>query len=198
MDIDMKKNSSPSRKKGFTLLIAVLVSSVFLSLASTIATITFKQIILSSIGKDSQLAFYAADAGMECALYWDLKFSDSSAGPPIGVNGSAFPVANNDDGIGGAGEVFCNEQDIVVGNGSSYNFAWSLVGIDGVTQTEDGNEDYRRFGISLGTQESDPCVVVEVRKKKTGTPQTVITSHGYNTCNPSARQIERALEATFE
>ena len=28
---------------------------------------------LSGTGRDSQFAFYAADVGAECALYWDLK-----------------------------------------------------------------------------------------------------------------------------
>ena len=29
--------------------------------------------MLSSYGRDSHFAFYAADSGSECALYWDVK-----------------------------------------------------------------------------------------------------------------------------
>lgn len=206
----MKRFSNHSRKKGFTLLIAVLVSSIFLSLASTIATITFKQIILSSIGKDSQRAFYAADAGMECALYWDLKFSDPHAEDGE-ENGSAFPVQETDAGGGASdlgfawpGEASCNGQDIAGDNAPLGNIDFDNNGSGDTAWHIDDSSPQRNtttFRYSLGTQPSDPCVVVEVKKEKTGIPlvdiSTEITSRGYNTCNPSSRQIERALEATF-
>src|SRR3989344_457522 len=60
-------------KRGFTLLIAVLVSGVLLGLGFAIFNIVSKEVILSSAGKESQFAFYSADTGVECALYWDLK-----------------------------------------------------------------------------------------------------------------------------
>ena len=61
-------------KRGFTLLLAALVASIVLSLGSAIFLIAQKQVQLSSLGRDSQFAFYAADTGAECALYWDLRF----------------------------------------------------------------------------------------------------------------------------
>jgi Tfp pilus assembly protein PilX len=61
-------------KKGFTLLMAILISSVLLLLGASMFQFATKQIILSSIGRDSQFAFYAADTGAECALYWDYRF----------------------------------------------------------------------------------------------------------------------------
>ncbi len=69
--------------RGFTLLIAVLISGVLLSIGLAIFNITIKELLLSSSGRDSQFAFYAADSGTECALYWDQKgggFSTSTAG----------------------------------------------------------------------------------------------------------------------
>ncbi len=60
-------------EKGFTLLIAVLISGVLLAIGLAIFNITIKEILLSSSGRDSQFAFYAADSGIECALYWDQK-----------------------------------------------------------------------------------------------------------------------------
>ncbi|MFA7309653.1 MAG: hypothetical protein WC050_02000 [Candidatus Paceibacterota bacterium] len=68
------RRSFPSGKRGFTLLLAALVSSIVLSLGSSIFLIAKKQITLSSIGRDSQFAFYAADTGAECALYWDVRY----------------------------------------------------------------------------------------------------------------------------
>ena len=52
------------------MLFTVLIVSIILSLAIGIANIGYKQSILSAIAKDSQIAFYAADAGMECALLY--------------------------------------------------------------------------------------------------------------------------------
>jgi hypothetical protein len=59
--------------RGFTLFIAALVSSVLLSLAIYMAGIARKELILTNLGRESQYAFYAADAGAECALYMDFK-----------------------------------------------------------------------------------------------------------------------------
>jgi len=66
-------NCPKSHKKGFVILIAVVVSSLLLSLGAFIANIAVKEIQLSSSGRESQAAFYAADAALECALYQDLR-----------------------------------------------------------------------------------------------------------------------------
>jgi len=79
----MNKESRIKRTQGFTLLFAVLISSLLLAIGLAIFNITIKEIILSSAGRESQFAFYAADTGAECALYWDLKggaFSTSTVG----------------------------------------------------------------------------------------------------------------------
>ncbi|MAQ77090.1 hypothetical protein CL684_01020 [Candidatus Campbellbacteria bacterium] len=62
-----------SDKKGFVILFAVLISSLILLMAVGIFNVTQKSSILSSSSRESQLAFYAADATLECALYVDLK-----------------------------------------------------------------------------------------------------------------------------
>ncbi len=59
---------------GFTLLLAALVASIVLALGAAIFQIAQKQLTLSSIGRDSQFAFYVADTAAECALYWDFRF----------------------------------------------------------------------------------------------------------------------------
>lgn len=68
--------------RGFTLLFAVLVGSILLALGYAIFNIVSKDVLLSSSGRDSQFAFYAADSGIECALYWDYQedaFATTSA-----------------------------------------------------------------------------------------------------------------------
>lgn len=62
------------KKDGFALLYAILVTTIVLSLGLILSTIITKQLVISSIATHSQLSFYAATAGMECAENNDLKF----------------------------------------------------------------------------------------------------------------------------
>lgn len=73
--------------RGFTLLLAALIASIALALGSSIYNIVQKQFVLSSLGRDSQFAFYAADMASECALYWDIKHPGTwaSTSPPTSV-----------------------------------------------------------------------------------------------------------------
>lgn len=69
---------------GFTLLLAALVGSLVLALGLSIVAIARKSVTLSSIGRDSQFAFYAADTAAECALYWDIRHSKFASTTPAG------------------------------------------------------------------------------------------------------------------
>jgi Tfp pilus assembly protein PilX len=62
--------------RGFTLLIAVIFMAVALSLGLSLASLAYKQEELASSALQSQSAFYAADAGLECALRADQQEDD--------------------------------------------------------------------------------------------------------------------------
>ncbi len=68
--------------EGFVILFVVLIASIILLIGAGVFTISIKQNVLSSTARESQLAFSAADSGVECALYYDslLHFSSSSVG----------------------------------------------------------------------------------------------------------------------
>ncbi len=77
--------STRESDKGFTLLLAALIASIVLSLGGAIFSIAQKELALSSVGRNSQFAFYAADTAAECALYWDVRaayFATSSDSAP--------------------------------------------------------------------------------------------------------------------
>ncbi len=57
-----------NNKQGYTLLFAVIISSVVLSIAAFILSVSRKQFILSSLARDSTVAVYAADGGIQCAV----------------------------------------------------------------------------------------------------------------------------------
>lgn len=72
-------------QKGFTLMLAALAASIALTLGASIFSISSKELQLSSIGRDSQFAFYAADTAAECALYWDMRFDYFGTSTPSGA-----------------------------------------------------------------------------------------------------------------
>ena len=83
-------------QRGFLLPFSVLLAGVLLSIGLAVFNIIIKEIILSSSGRDSQFAFYAADTGGECALYWDAKFgifATSSQSTPYAATASCGGVA---------------------------------------------------------------------------------------------------------
>ncbi|MGI9118187.1 MAG: hypothetical protein ACR2IQ_01395 [Minisyncoccia bacterium] len=57
------------RHNGFALLFTVLIISVIATVTFGLASIVYKQKLLTSISVDSGRAFYMADSGMECTLY---------------------------------------------------------------------------------------------------------------------------------
>jgi hypothetical protein len=63
-------------KKGFALLFSVLVSSLLLTIGLSIFNIALKELAISRASRQSIYAFYAADSGRECALYWDTKIGN--------------------------------------------------------------------------------------------------------------------------
>src|ERR1700743_3560876 len=58
-------------QRGFTLLVAVILTSVILSGGLALLDISYKQVTRAASARQSQYAFYNADSAIECALYWD-------------------------------------------------------------------------------------------------------------------------------
>ncbi len=69
------KNNIKNNNSGFVALFTVLIASVVLAMAVGIANVSLKQIVLSGSATDANRSFYAADTGIECALYNDLRNS---------------------------------------------------------------------------------------------------------------------------
>lgn len=162
-----------TRQKGFTLLLATLTSSLLLILGSTVFNIIQKEIVLSSLGRDSQFAFYTADAGAECALYWDMRHSLFST-TTLAV-GSALCDTTDflPQLVQPSGELF-------PGYGIPMEFQYQPGGLCvrvSVTKYDDATRG-----------SGDP-------------PTTLIDSRGYNvSCtaiNSSARALERAVQIRY-
>lgn len=70
-------------ERGFTLLLSVLIASILLTLGYEIYNFTVKEVALSFSGRESQFAFYAADSGVECALWADAKLDAFATSSPV-------------------------------------------------------------------------------------------------------------------
>lgn len=58
-------------QRGATLLIAILVASVALAVGLGVYNRVYKELLFGGYWKQTQVAFAAADSGLECALYLD-------------------------------------------------------------------------------------------------------------------------------
>jgi Tfp pilus assembly protein PilX len=83
-------------ERGIAIYIAVTVTAALVLVSFAIINLAIKQVSISSASRDSQAAFYAADSGVECALYWDLKnstFATTTASADIICNGKNTPTS---------------------------------------------------------------------------------------------------------
>ncbi len=167
--------SGPTRSsRGFAMLFAVLVSSVLLSIGLSIFNLTVKELALSSSGRESQFAFYAADSGTECALYWDFKgqniFATSSS--------SRTPSPASPDC---AGQTINISPSQTTGSSATTQFLFQIPN-------------------TLPSGASAPyCVTVTVSKSvNNNIVTTTIDSRGYNSCDVSdPNRVERALRVRY-
>lgn len=178
------------RKKGFTLFIALIVSSILLAVGFSIGNIILKQLKLSTAGKESQLAFYAADSASECAMYWDRK--DAAGNSVIDVAfGTTTSLASVQSLIKCGSGTNINSPD-----GSVFVASKISNGLANATTTF-----YINYGDVTGYGYNS-CAKVTVAK--TGN-NTAIDARGYNAgfiagtgCDLSgARTVERGLLLTY-
>jgi len=168
------RTATHSPKSGFVILIAVLVANLMISLGAFIAAIAVKELSLSVSGRDSQVAFYAADAAMECALYQDLRVR-------------AFASAVSEPG---PSTLLCNSSSTPV------MFMPTLSG-----DTVGVSEFTVEFPENPGDDpELSPYGRVRVTKENIGTvnDKTIIESRGYNIKTTTTnKRVERALEVVY-
>jgi hypothetical protein len=167
-------NLRRNNRRAFTVLFAVIVSSLILALGLGIVAITMKEVRLSGTGRDSQFAFYAADSGSECALYYDTRGEEYFAT-------SSYSLPN--------AEIICNGQKIVA--------TTTAPTAEAATSTF---RMYMKYNSPVEVV-TEPCVDVYVIKGKhpiTGSTTTSIDSRGYNTCVESnPRRIERGYRVQY-
>jgi hypothetical protein len=183
--------SHAGTQKGFSLLLGVLVGSLLISVGLGIFSLTLKESIISTSGKESGYALYAADSGIECALYYDLYFKLSGSEGIFGAFGTSTAY-NNANAT--AANIECN--------GGSISSVAYLGGSNGSATTT-----IVYMLPPNGT--SQPCVVVNIQKYEVSSfatngfykLYTIIQAQGYNDADTGGtncggtnpRRVERGL-----
>lgn len=67
----IKFSSKQKNQKGYAILFTVIIVSAISVITAGLTNAAYKQLILSSMAKDSQAAFFQADTAGDCALYAD-------------------------------------------------------------------------------------------------------------------------------
>ncbi|PIR38846.1 MAG: hypothetical protein COV34_00190 [Candidatus Zambryskibacteria bacterium CG10_big_fil_rev_8_21_14_0_10_42_12] len=94
-------------QKGFVLFVAIGVSAILLLVTVAMSNITLKQVLIAQASQESQKAFYAADNGIECVMFWEIQ-------NPTNPGESAF---------GSVGQnISCGIQTFSVGGGNESEF----------------------------------------------------------------------------
>lgn len=165
-------------KNGFALLLSLIVTSILLVVGLGVSGVAFREIQLSGFGNQSEIAFYAAETGLECGMYWDKVMApvltddgdDTNDNASVFVDGSPVPPP-----------ISCNSVDITP------------------SPLIDSSGDTVEFNLGSG---NTPCAEVDVTKIEEAShpgslawAKTTITSTGYNTCDDSdPRRVGRVLE----
>jgi len=88
----MKIITDKNKKGGYAILFTVVVVGIISMITIGLTNAVYKQMILSSVAKDSTTAFYQADIASECALYLDNE-SNNPLVPPN--SGTSWTCAGN-------------------------------------------------------------------------------------------------------
>ena len=165
---------APSRR-GFALLFAILASSVLLSIGAAIWNIAFREVLLSSFGRESQSAFYVADTAIECAFFHDFIGTDV--------------FATSTDSVPGK---ICSGQTF-----GSFQCASQASPIQPTLSSCDARNATSTFSMNVGSGKA----IVLIGKSDPdgdGRSATNIVSHGQNSVNPSdPTLVERGLRANY-
>lgn len=87
-NMNIKKILKNKNQKGYAILFTVVIVSAISVITAGLSNTAYKQLVLSSLAKDSQSAFYQADTASDCALYIDRIIGTSNPPNVLTTGGS--------------------------------------------------------------------------------------------------------------
>lgn len=157
--------------KGYTLLFAIIVATLVLSIGSFILSVSRKQLLLSTSARDSVLAFYAADSGIQCAILRQDWLTDLST--------------NEND------QINCSSSNaLIINNGTYKSFAMFFE-----NEQDPDNQSCARVVVSQSEDlaTGNVTTTIESRGYNVGRSKTA----DQNCDTPSPNKVERAIRVTY-
>jgi len=185
----LKKQNKKNKEKGFTLLFAVLVSTLIISISATVISIAIRQTVISGTSRESQYAFYAANTALECVFYWDkIGVTNATTSVIFPASGETRLAASE------LNDVTCLGGNITTGADFDTDFAnkpWDISVPGQTTVYVEVKDTETTAAASLHKY----CAQATITKEDVGGRiETVIDARGYNTCDlTSPRAVERGL-----
>ncbi len=167
------------RQKGYAILFTVVVIGIISVIAIGLSNTTYKQLILSSTAKDSQVSYYQSDTATECALYAD-------------TGGALGPIEAS-----GTGQISCGLDKN--GNLSKLDVTYTL---NGTTKSYVAKPDTYPSGDScymftINKVSQDTPGPANPGSNIT-TIITTLDASGYNICDTAnPRTVERTIEVRY-
>ncbi|MFA6355034.1 MAG: hypothetical protein WCW65_01245 [Candidatus Paceibacterota bacterium] len=154
---------------GYAILFTVVVVGIISMITIGLSNAAYKQMILSSVAKDSTTAFYQADIASECALYADnTEFLEDTK---------------------------LSDTFICAGN---TNLKYSHVESTEPALPNDPRVSVYNLDPLDGTIKGKCSRITITKRESTTLISTQIQSMGYNICNKSnLRTVERAIEVNY-
>lgn len=189
-----------NNQQGFALLLSIVIASILLSVGLTMLSITVKQLTLSSVARESEIAFHAASAGMECVRYHRRENLDDRFTDPISGGGTAPIIdcfSESSDGTDFEDELHDNSDGYT--NEFHYEFDWGTDSTERCSQVDmyvmnADNDDYTHDFSGLSSAIDDKTCI-------SGGICTIVISRGYNkSCLDLANglaTVEREITAQF-
>ena len=192
--------------KGFVLPFTLLICSVILSVATSISVILVKELYFSKISRESQVAYYAADNGLMCAVDIDDTYINPETGLGIFVSSPTGTPSASDVlaivnaerasrgltamNLYGSDGIKCASSEIFSPTENSFNDNQVFNRINSRGISESGRTSTFMMHMDLGDG-IERCAQVTVNK----TPNyRQIISQGYATCPGGfVAPIERAV-----
>lgn len=169
-------------KDGFALLLSIIISSVVLAIGVSLLHVSVSQINLASTARESEIAFQAAHAGVDCLWYW--RYASATEGPFVAstIPRPQFSCFSEQSGL----PVFLRQNLGAQGfiDRYTYEFSWGA-GLTGdrcsqvdmyIMQPETAagitDHDFRSVNKGIGNGGFKSC--------EAGNLCTIIVSRGYN------------------
>lgn len=166
---------SPKKQaeQGFALLLSIIISSIVLAIGVSLLHLSVSQINLASNARESEIAFQASHAGIDCLWYWRNDVPVASGGK--GIGGGAFLATST----AAVPPISCFGKSAASGLNEDHSPVSKLAG-DSNWNTSGGWIEKYSYDFTWGTGSGDRCTQVDMYIMYPGVDDMI---HDFNSVN---------------